>query len=170
MVLTQTTLGVDETRGIVEVLRQRFPDLELPPSEDICYATQNRQNAVKEMCARGMDLLLVVGSPNSSNAAHLVEVGQVRGVRGFLIDSQDDIRTDWLGGVQAVGVTGGASTPDAVVQAVVDRLMTLGGTQLEHCDAADENVEFQLPPILRDTASAKGAKTTAAESATSPAK
>lgn len=150
MVLTQTTLGIDETQGIVGVLRERFPHLEMPPSEDICYATQNRQNAVKEMCARGMDLLLVVGSPNSSNAAHLVEVGQVRGVRGFLIDGEHDIQADWLKGVGVVGVTGGASTPDEVVQAVVRRLMSLGGTQVERCDSAEESVEFQLPPILRE--------------------
>ena len=154
MVLTQTTLGVDETQGIVNILRGRFPDLELPPTEDICYATQNRQNAVKEMCARGMDLLLVVGSPNSSNAAHLVEVGGVRGVRGFLIDGEEDIQEDWLEGVQAVGVTGGASTPDEVVQAVVQRLMAFGAMALEHCTSAEENVEFQLPPILRDKSAA----------------
>jgi len=149
MVLTQTTLSVDDTRVVLDALRERFPHIQLPPTEDICYATQNRQNAVKEMCARGIDLLLVVGSQNSSNAARLVESAEVRGVRGRLIDGPEDIVPDWLTGVGVVGVTGGASTPDEVVQAVVSRLGELGAAEVELSSTLEENTVFQLPVILR---------------------
>lgn len=150
MVLTQTTLSMDDTDAVLAALRERFPALDLPPKDDICYATQNRQNAVKEMCARGMDLLIVVGSRNSSNAARLVEVAQLRGVSGFLIDSPADLNPDWLDGVETVGVTGGASTPDAVVQQVVARLKELGADDVELCTTAEEDTVFQLPAVLRD--------------------
>ncbi|MCZ6697828.1 MAG: 4-hydroxy-3-methylbut-2-enyl diphosphate reductase, partial [Planctomycetota bacterium] len=116
MVLTQTTLSMDDTNDVLEALRERFPNLEFPPTDDICYATQNRQDAVKEMVARGIDVLLVVGSHNSSNAARLVEVAESRGRRGYLIDGPDDVREAWLQDAQTVGVTAGASTPEAVVQ------------------------------------------------------
>jgi 4-hydroxy-3-methylbut-2-enyl diphosphate reductase len=149
MVLTQTTLSVDDTQLVIDALRERFPHLELPPTEDICYATQNRQNAVKEMCARGMDLLLVVGSQNSSNAARLVETAEVRGVRGRLVDGPDHLDRAWLDGGRVVGVTGGASTPDEVVQAVVARLQEWGATQVETCTTAEESTVFQLPLVLR---------------------
>lgn len=149
MVLTQTTLSVDDTQLVIDALRERFPHLELPPTEDICYATQNRQNAVKEMCARGMDLLLVVGSQNSSNAARLVETAEVRGVRGRLVDGPDHLDRAWLDGVRVVGVTGGASTPDEVVQSVVARLQEWGATQVETCTTAEESTVFQLPLVLR---------------------
>ena len=151
MVLTQTTLSVDDTQMVVAALGERFNDLESPAAEDICYATQNRQNAVKEMCGRGIDLLLVVGSPNSSNAARLVEAGQVRGVPGRLIDNETELRPEWLAGVELVGVTGGASTPDEVVQAVVQRLRALGAGDVELCTTAKENTVFQLPMTLRET-------------------
>jgi len=150
VVLTQTTLGVDDTAGVVEALRERFPYLELPPTDDVCYATQNRQDAVKAMTDRGLDLLLVVGSQNSSNAARLVEVGQARGVRGFLIDRAAEIQAEWLDGVGVVGVTAGASTPEPVVQAVLDRLRQYGGQSVERVNTADEDVVFQLPVVLRD--------------------
>jgi 4-hydroxy-3-methylbut-2-enyl diphosphate reductase len=149
MVLTQTTLSVDDTRLVMDALRERFPSIELPPTEDICYATQNRQNAVKEMCTRGIDLLLVVGSQNSSNAARLVETAEVRGVRGCLIDGPAEIDASWLQGVELVGVTGGASTPDEVVQGVVERLEELGAGEVELSSTMAENTVFQLPVVLR---------------------
>ncbi len=147
MVLTQTTLSMDDTEVVMEALRARFGHLELPPAEDICYATQNRQNAVRALCERGIDLLLVVGSPNSSNAARLAEVAAVRGVLGRLIDSADELDPEWLVGASAIGVTGGASTPDAVVQSVVERLEALGATEVELCVSAEENTVFQLPAM-----------------------
>jgi 4-hydroxy-3-methylbut-2-en-1-yl diphosphate reductase len=152
MVLMQTTLSLDDTEAIVNALRQRFPHLCLPPNDDICYATQNRQNAVKEMCARGMDLLLVVGSRNSSNAARLVEVAEIRGVPGKLIDGPDEIDPAWIEGKCQIGVTGGASTPDAVVQAVVTRLQSFGATGVDLCTTAEESTVFQLPTVLRQFA------------------
>ena len=149
MVLTQTTLGVDDTAGVLRALRERFPSIELPPTDDICYATQNRQDVVKVMTERGMDLLLVVGSRNSSNAARLVEVGTARGVRGFLIDRAEDIRPEWTAGATVVGVTAGASTPEHVVQAVIERLRGLGATGVENCVTVEEDTVFQLPPGLK---------------------
>lgn len=149
MVLTQTTLGVDDTRGVIEALRSRYPSLQLPPTDDVCYATQNRQDAVKAMTDRGIDFLLVVGSNNSSNAARLVEVGASRGVRGFLIDGPDQIQSDWLDGVTAVGVTAGASTPEHVVRGVVDFLQSHGGGRVETVTTVEEDTVFQVPVELR---------------------
>lgn len=157
MVLTQTTLGVDDTKAVIETLRQRFAYLELPPTDDVCYATQNRQDAVKEMSALGMQLLLVVGSRNSSNAARLVEVGEARGVQGFLIDGADEIRAEWLEGVECVAVTAGASTPEDVVQGVVDRLRELGGDRVEYVTTAEETTVFQIPIDLRRAMEERGA-------------
>ncbi len=154
VVLTQTTLGVDDTAGVVSVLRQRFPDLELPPTEDICYATQNRQDAVKAMADQGIQLLLVVGSANSSNAARLVEVGKARGLQGYLIDSAADIRAEWLTKVDVVGVTAGASTPERVVNEVLNRLRELGATAVEPCQTTVEHTVFQIPAMLRPPAAA----------------
>ena len=145
MVLTQTTLGVDDTQIVVDALRERFGRIELPPSEDICYATQNRQNAVHAMCERGIGLLLVVGSRNSSNAARLAEIARIRGLPAHLIDGDNELRIEWLDGVELVGVTGGASTPDHVVQGVVDRLRALGATDVELCTTAEEDTVFRLP-------------------------
>ncbi|NLX14527.1 MAG: 4-hydroxy-3-methylbut-2-enyl diphosphate reductase [Phycisphaerales bacterium] len=146
-VLTQTTLSVDDAQAIIVVLRERFGEIALPTRDDICYATQNRQNAVKALCDRGIDLLLVVGSRNSSNANRLIEVGRVRGVRGMLIDGPEDLRNEWFEGAKAVGITGGASTPEKRVQTVVDRLQGLGGAAVEICSVADENTVFPLPEI-----------------------
>lgn len=156
VVLTQTTLGVDDTTGVIAVLRERFAGLETPPSDDICYATQNRQDAVKAMAQRGVQALLVVGSKNSSNAARLVEVGRARGIRGYLIDGPDQIDPAWLDGSETIGVTAGASTPEPVVQAVLDRLKRLGADAVESCTTAEENVSFQLPPMLRGEAARRG--------------
>ncbi|MBN2563428.1 MAG: 4-hydroxy-3-methylbut-2-enyl diphosphate reductase [Phycisphaerae bacterium] len=150
MVLTQTTLGVDDTAEVLTALRRRFPRLELPPTDDICYATQNRQDAVKAMAELGMDLLLVVGSPNSSNAARLVEVGKARGVRGYLIDRAAEVQEAWLHGVRTVGVTAGASTPERVVQEVLARLKTMGGDSVDWCATAAEDTVFQLPAVLKE--------------------
>jgi 4-hydroxy-3-methylbut-2-en-1-yl diphosphate reductase len=153
VVLTQTTLGVDDTAAVLSVLRRRFVNLELPPADDICYATQNRQDAVKAMAEQGVDLLLVVGSANSSNAARLVEVGQARSVRGFLIDDAAEIEPEWLAGVRLVGVTAGASTPEGVVQAILSRLSSLGATSVETCTTAEESIAFQLPVMLKQAMS-----------------
>lgn len=156
MVLTQTTLGVDDTAGVLAALRKRFPALELPPTDDICYATQNRQDAVKEMARRGMNLLLVVGSRNSSNAARLVEVALTRNVCGYLIDGADEIQDNWLDGAEVVGVTAGASTPEGVVQAVLDKLREHGATEIEFCTTAEEGTVFQIPNSLKQTIAERG--------------
>jgi len=155
VVLTQTTLGVDDTAGVVRVLRERYPHLEMPPTDDICYATQNRQDVVKVMADRGVALLLVVGSKNSSNAARLVEVGAARGVRGFLINGPGDIDPAWVEGVSTVGVTAGASTPEDVVQQVIERLCALGAAEVEACTTVEEDTVFQIPRVLREAMAGK---------------
>lgn len=156
MVLTQTTLSMDDTNDVLQALRERFPKLELPPTDDICYATQNRQDAVKEMVERGIDVLLVVGSRNSSNAARLVEVAQSRGRPGHLINGPDDIHEGWLEGAETVGVTAGASTPEEVVQGVLDRLKDLGAESVDLCTTADEDTVFQLPVLLKQAVAERG--------------
>ena len=148
MVLAQTTLSMDDTQHVVDALRGRFDYLELPPKDDICYATQNRQNAVKAMCDLGIDLLLVVGSENSSNAVRLAEIGAVRGIPSHLINSNEDVSPEWLGGASLVGVTAGASTPESVVQDVVARLAELGASDVEMCTTAEETTVFKLPAML----------------------
>jgi 4-hydroxy-3-methylbut-2-enyl diphosphate reductase len=150
IILTQTTLSQDDTQELVDALLARFPHLELPTSDDICYATQNRQNAVKSIADR-IDLLLVVGSQNSSNSRRLTEVAQARGVPAHLIDDAGAIRDDWLAGVGCVGITSGASAPEDLVQQVLDRLSQAGVREWEEVDAPDENVVFNLPPFTRLT-------------------
>jgi 4-hydroxy-3-methylbut-2-enyl diphosphate reductase len=142
--LTQTTLSVDDTRAIVEVLRRRFPEIAGPPQEDICYATQNRQNAVKGLAPR-MDLLLVVGAPNSSNSRRLVEVATAQGVRARLVEEAQDIDPRWLEGAHTVGVTAGASAPEELVGSIVARLRELGADAPEEVPTVVENVRFALP-------------------------
>lgn len=146
VILTQTTLSQDDTAEIVAALQARFPNLELPPSDDICYATQNRQNAVKQI-APSVELLLVVGSPNSSNSQRLKEVARARGIRAELIDGPADIDAAWLVGVSRIGITSGASAPEDVVQAVLRRLESFGVRTVTELDAPDENVVFNLPPF-----------------------
>lgn len=146
VILTQTTLSQDDTEEIVAALQARFPHLELPPSDDICYATQNRQNAVKEIAPQ-VQLLLVVGSQNSSNSQRLKEVARARGIQSHLIDGPADIDPAWLAGVQTVGITSGASAPEDVVQAVIDTLRRHGVAGLTEVDAPDEKVVFNLPPF-----------------------
>ncbi len=153
--ITQTTLSVDDCRAIVETLKRRFPAIREPAKDDICYATQNRQNAVKEL-ARRCRVVLVVGAPASSNANRLVEVARNLGARAYLIESAEDIRPEWLEPGAHVGVTAGASTPEDVVQACVARLEELGGYRLEPFRLVDERVMFPLPGELLAAARAKG--------------
>lgn len=146
VILTQTTLSQDDTREIVAALRLRFPQLELPPAEDICYATQNRQNAIKQITSQ-IQLLLVVGSKNSSNSLRLTEVAKARGVHAHLIDGPQDIHSEWLEDVTTMGVSSGASAPEAVVQAVLAHLYDLGVRTVRELDAPEEGVAFKLPPL-----------------------
>jgi 4-hydroxy-3-methylbut-2-en-1-yl diphosphate reductase len=145
--VTQTTLSVDECLDIVEALHRRFPNIKGPREEDICYATQNRQNAVKEL-VRQVDLLLVLGAPNSSNSNRLRELGEQHGIPSFLIESFKDINPDWLEGIKAVGITAGASAPEILVQEVVDFLKRQGATGVHELNVVQENVQFQLPKEL----------------------
>lgn len=145
--LTQTTLSLDETREIIAALRQRFPNIVGPPSEDICYATQNRQESVQAM-ARHADLILVVGSANSSNSNRLVEEAKKSGAQAHLIDDYEDIEEGWLEGVRVVGVTAGASAPEILVQQVVDHLKSRGARSVEEFETTKENVHFALPANL----------------------
>jgi 4-hydroxy-3-methylbut-2-enyl diphosphate reductase len=147
-VLTQTTLSVDDTRDVTEALRARFPQIRLPRKDDICYATQNRQNAVKQLVAESQ-LVLVVGAPESSNSNRLVEIAQKAGVAAHLVQSASDVRAEWLAGVATVGVTAGASAPESIVQEVVAKLRALGGSEsrVESRPIVDEGVVFQLPKL-----------------------
>ena len=147
-VLTQTTLSVDDTRDILNVLRRRFPEIRVPAKDDICYATQNRQNAVKSIAAEA-ELVLVVGAPTSSNSNRLVEVARSTGARSELVEHADAIRPAWLGGVRVVGVTAGASTPETLVQGVLERLRALGCTHIEDASIVGESVSFALPAELK---------------------
>jgi 4-hydroxy-3-methylbut-2-enyl diphosphate reductase len=146
--LTQTTLSVDDTREILEALRARFPQIRLPRKDDICYATQNRQNAVKELC-REAEVVLVVGAPESSNSNRLVEIAAKAGARSHLVQSAADIDPAWLAGAGCVGVSAGASAPEVLVEEVVERLRALGATRVDSLAAPDEGVVFQIPPELR---------------------
>ncbi len=146
--LTQTTLATDETAEIVTALRRRFPEITSPPADDICYATQNRQDAVRQIAHR-CDLLLVVGSANSSNTARLVEVARREGCRAELIEDVSQLELGWLAGVTSVGLTAGASAPDALVQEVLDTLRLLGPVRLSEERTAEETIHFSLPTQVR---------------------
>lgn len=146
--VTQTTLSVDDTRRVVEALRKRFPDIADPKKDDICYATQNRQDAVKRLASQ-CDLVLVVGSPNSSNSNRLREVAESQGTLAYQIDGPEDIRDDWLAGVETIGVTAGASAPEVLVQQVIGRLKASGVDEVVEPDVTTENVVFPLPKSLR---------------------
>ncbi|HTO06111.1 MAG TPA: 4-hydroxy-3-methylbut-2-enyl diphosphate reductase [Myxococcota bacterium] len=147
-VLTQTTLSVDDTREVVAALKARFPAIRVPGKDDICYATQNRQNAVKSLAGE-VELVIVVGAPTSSNSNRLVEVARVHGARGELVQEAADIDPAWLEGVTRVGVTAGASTPEGLVRAVCDRLRALGASAVRSLPTVDEGVRFALPAELR---------------------
>ncbi|MFP8881494.1 MAG: 4-hydroxy-3-methylbut-2-enyl diphosphate reductase, partial [Myxococcota bacterium] len=148
--VTQTTLSMDDTRDVMDALQQRFPQIQLPRNDDICYATQNRQNAVKKL-AREADVIVVVGDPESSNSNRLVELGAKLGVRSFLLQSADDIEPEWLETASCVGVTAGASAPEVLVEQVVARLVELapGTARTEALPTVDEDISFKLPAALR---------------------
>ncbi|MGH3104131.1 MAG: 4-hydroxy-3-methylbut-2-enyl diphosphate reductase [Gaiellaceae bacterium] len=146
--ITQTTLSVDETADIIGVLRRRFPQIHAPKKEDICYATSNRQWAVKEMLEQ-VDLLLVIGSRNSSNSNRLVDVARAAGVASYLIDDESEIDAAWLAGVRTVGVTSGASAPEKLVARVCDWFRAYGVERIEPYRMVDEDVTFRLPVELR---------------------
>jgi 4-hydroxy-3-methylbut-2-enyl diphosphate reductase len=146
--ITQTTLSVDETSDIIAALRERFPDIHAPKKEDICYATSNRQWAVKEMLHE-IDLLLVIGSHNSSNSNRLVEVARAGGVAAHLIDDETEIDEHWTDGVEVVGVTSGASAPERLVEGVCEWFRARGVDDIEPYRLVEEDVEFRLPVELR---------------------
>jgi 4-hydroxy-3-methylbut-2-enyl diphosphate reductase len=145
--VTQTTLSVDDAAQIVAALRARFPEIVGPKKDDICYATQNRQDAVKFMAPQ-CDVVIVVGSPNSSNSNRLREVAKLRDVPAYLVDNADEINPEWIAGRQRVGVTAGASAPEVLVSAVIDRLKLIGAESVRSLDGAIERVVFPLPKGL----------------------
>ena len=148
--VTQTTLSVDDTRDILGALQRRFPEIALPRKDDICYATQNRQSAVKELAQR-CDVILVVGAPESSNSNRLAELAAKTGARSHLVQDASDIDPSWIEGARCVGVTAGASAPEILVLQVVDRLQELavGHVEVDALPEVDEGIVFQLPPTLR---------------------
>ncbi len=149
-VTTQTTLGVDDTKEVIDVLKRRFPKLVTPLRDDICYATQNRQTAVKVL-ANQANVILVIGSDNSSNSQRLKEVGEIDGARAYLIEDATQIDPKWLEGAQCVGVTAGASAPEYLVQQVVAYFKSLGVTEIQEVEAIEEKVTFVPPPeLVRD--------------------
>ena len=145
---TQTTLSVDDTRSIIDALRARYPEMQGPRNDDICYATQNRQDAVR-LLSEQCDLMLVVGSPNSSNSNRLRELAEREGVEAYLIDGADEIDPRWVEGRRHIGVTAGASAPDVLVQGVIARLRELGASSLRELDGKPEDMVFALPKELR---------------------
>jgi 4-hydroxy-3-methylbut-2-enyl diphosphate reductase len=147
-VVTQTTLSVDDTADVLQALQRRFPTLATPRKEDICYATQNRQDAVKKLVA-DCDVVVVVGSASSSNSNRLREIAEKAGMPGYLVDGPEDLRPEWFTGKQAVGVTAGASAPELLVQRVVARLREWGGQGAAEIAGREENVVFALPRELR---------------------
>jgi 4-hydroxy-3-methylbut-2-enyl diphosphate reductase len=154
-VLTQTTLSVDDTREVLDALKQRFPTIQLPRKDDICYATQNRQNAVKRLVGEA-DVVLVVGAPSSSNSNRLVEIARKAGVPAHLVESAANVRPEWIVGARCVGVTAGASAPEILVEELVARLREIAGgeVELDSLPAVDEGVSFQVPAELRDSPAA----------------
>ena len=145
---SQTTLSVDDTANIITALREKFPKIDGPRKDDICYATQNRQDSVKEL-AQLADLVLVVGSPNSSNSNRLREKASCEGVNAYLIDNAGDIDCTWFENVSKVGVTAGASAPEVLVKAVIDKLQSLGGNLVRENPGVEENTVFDVPAELR---------------------
>ena len=145
--VTQTTLSVDDARAITEALRRRFPRIVGPRKDDICYATQNRQDAVKAMAAR-CDVVIVVGSPNSSNSNRLREVAANLGIPAYMLDNASELKPEWVEGKEVVGVTAGASAPEVLVQAVIARLRSLGAGSVRELDGIAERVTFPLPKAL----------------------
>jgi len=147
--ITQTTLSVDETVGIVRSLREKFPAMVGPRTDDICYATQNRQDAVKELATQ-CELVLVIGSRNSSNSNRLVEVSRQYGAQSHLIDNETEVREEWLDGVQTVGITSGASAPENLVQRLVEFFRARGADDVSELEVTEEDVRFMLPKDIRE--------------------
>jgi 4-hydroxy-3-methylbut-2-enyl diphosphate reductase len=145
--VTQTTLSVDDAAAIVAALKARFPSITGPKKDDICYATQNRQDAVKIMSPQ-CDVVIVVGSPNSSNSNRLREVAQARGIPAYMVDSADQVKAEWIAGKGRVGVTAGASAPEVLVTALIERLKALGAGSVRQLDGVNESVVFTLPREL----------------------
>lgn len=148
--VTQTTLSMDDTARVIDALRARFPEIQGPKKDDICYATQNRQDAVKQLAAE-CDLVLVVGSPNSSNSNRLRELSERMNTQAYLIDNASEIDPAWLDGAPKIGITAGASAPAILVQEVIDRLTALGSSEPVELDGREENVVFSIPKELRLT-------------------
>jgi 4-hydroxy-3-methylbut-2-enyl diphosphate reductase len=149
--VTQTTLSVDDTRGIIQALQTRFPTIQGPDVRDICYATQNRQQAVRDLAGQ-VQVLLVVGSRNSSNSNRLRELGEELGCPSYLIDDEAGLRPEWFAGVETVGVTAGASAPEVLVQGVLDGLRRFGDVEIGLMTGVPEDVRFRLPPEVADVA------------------
>ena len=150
--ITQTTLSVDDTRAVIEALKARFPSIVGPDTKDICYATQNRQRAAREL-ARIVDVVLVVGAPNSSNSNRLREIAAECGVPSYLIEDARALDPCWLKGVSSVGITAGASAPEELVEELIERLREMTGTEVEILPGITENVRFRMPSQLTDRAS-----------------
>ncbi len=146
--VSQTTLSVDETADVIDELRRVFPDIQGPRKDDICYATQNRQDAVREMASQ-VDVLVVVGSKNSSNSTRLKELAEKLGTPGYLTDCAEDIEPQWFEGKTSVGVTAGASAPEALVNQILDRIKELGGQSIEEVQGREENMFFEVPKELQ---------------------
>jgi 4-hydroxy-3-methylbut-2-enyl diphosphate reductase len=146
--VTQTTLSVDDTQAVIAALQNKFPAITGPKHDDICYATQNRQDAVKDL-AQKVELMLVVGSVNSSNSNRLRELSEKAGTPAFLVDGAEDVQEEWLSGISAVGVTAGASAPESLVQGVIERLKQSGGKSVQEMIGKPETIEFALPRELR---------------------
>jgi 4-hydroxy-3-methylbut-2-enyl diphosphate reductase len=143
-VITQTTLSVDETRDIMEAVRRKFPNVRTPARDDICYATQNRQDAVRDLAGQ-CDVLIVVGSPNSSNSLRLRELGQQLGAKAYLVDDPGQVQREWVEGAQKIGVTAGASSPESLTQAIVARLRELGTFSIEEFGEPEPEIIFTMP-------------------------
>jgi 4-hydroxy-3-methylbut-2-en-1-yl diphosphate reductase len=150
--ITQTTLSLDDTRAVIEALRQRFPTIVGPDTKDICYATQNRQRAAREL-ALAVDVVLVVGAANSSNSNRLREIAAEQGVPAYLIADADALDPHWITGVESVGITAGASAPAELVQQLIDRLREIGDVELSTLPGITENVRFRMPAELAETTS-----------------
>ena len=155
--VTQTTLSVDDTRGLITALQERFSDVIGPDVADICYATQNRQTAVRDLC-RVVDMLIVVGAANSSNSNRLREIGVEVGVPSYLVADGEGIDPAWLEGVETIGITAGASAPDELVDSVVNALRGIGPVSVSTLDGVEENIQFSLPAELRRAASLQEAR------------
>ena len=145
--VTQTTLSVDDAQQTINALRARFPAIAGPKKDDICYATQNRQDAVKALAGR-CDAVIVVGSPNSSNSNRLREVAENQGVSAYMVDNASELKPEWVAGRRVIGVTAGASAPEVLVRQVIERLQSLGAESVSQIDGIEERVTFPLPKGL----------------------